>query len=170
MMAKSSRLLELRHNLVQAAHRSDLRMTEFLTRMPSNRPCAARQSRQTRFMTHSLWSKTRQARDLLAWMCGSGSGSISKGSDAKRAFHRRSLLTEQTSTRPISAGSNGVSATQRSPYFSALQKHLETNPDHLIKISMSIDKLYNQMRVLVDGKNASKQDFNKIKSRGFFNS
>jgi hypothetical protein len=75
-------------------------------------------------MTHSLWSRKEQARDLPAWMCGSGSGSISKGLGAKGAFHRRSLLTEQTSTRPISAASNAVSATLRSPYFTVLQKHL----------------------------------------------
>jgi hypothetical protein len=51
-------------------------------------------------------------------------GSISKSSGAKGAFHRRSLLTEQTSTRPISAASNGVSAIRRSLCFSVLQKHL----------------------------------------------
>ena len=75
-------------------------------------------------MTHSLWSRKGQARDVPAWMCGSGSGSISKSSGAKGAFHGRSLLTGQTSTRPISAASNEVNVTRRSPYFSVLQKHL----------------------------------------------
>src|SRR5712671_5651264 len=73
-------------------------------------------------MTHSLWSRKEQARDLPAWMCGSGSGSISKGSGAKRVSRRRSLLTWQTSTRPISAG---VERGKRNPTVTVLQRIAE---------------------------------------------